>query len=190
MHKIPSLFKRDYEGTRLAYNEVVDGSEWVLRGEGRATPKYDGTACLYKDGILYKRYNCRPKTHKSPPDGFVPCMEPDVERNHWFGWIPVGDGPEDKYHRLASTDVSRPLKDGQTYELVGPKVQGNPERQIHHVLLEHGETVDWGNNEPPRTFEALREWFEGRDIEGIVWHHSDGRMVKIKGKDFGIKRNK
>jgi hypothetical protein len=26
------------------------------------------------------------------------------------------------------------------------------------------------------------------NIEGIVWHHSDGRMVKIKAKDFGIKR--
>jgi hypothetical protein len=26
-----------------------------------------------------------------------------------------------------------------------------------------------------------------KDIEGIVWHHPDGRMVKIKKKDFGYK---
>jgi len=25
-------------------------------------------------------------------------------------------------------------------------------------------------------------------MEGIVWHHPDGRMVKIKGVDFGINR--
>lgn len=40
----------------------------------------------------------------------------------------------------------------------------------------------------PRAFDALREYLRGRDIEGVVWHHPDGRMVKIKGKDFGLKR--
>ena len=25
-----------------------------------------------------------------------------------------------------------------------------------------------------------------RNIEGIVWHHPDGRMVKIKARDFGL----
>ena len=36
--------------------------------------------------------------------------------------------------------------------------------------------------------DALREYLRCRDIEGIVWHHPDGRMVKIKGKDFGFRR--
>ena len=40
----------------------------------------------------------------------------------------------------------------------------------------------------PRDFARLRSYFTEHDIEGIVWHHPDGRMVKIKGKDFGIKR--
>jgi len=40
----------------------------------------------------------------------------------------------------------------------------------------------------PRTFDALREYLRGRDIEGVVWHHPDGRLVKIKGKDFGLRR--
>ena len=35
---------------------------------------------------------------------------------------------------------------------------------------------------------ALREYLSEGAIEGVVWHHPDGRMVKIKGKDFGIKR--
>lgn len=40
----------------------------------------------------------------------------------------------------------------------------------------------------PRTFGELRRYLEQHDIEGIVWWHPDGRMVKIKGKDFGIRR--
>ena len=63
MRKIPSLFKRDYEGTRLVYDEVVPGSEWVLAGEGVATRKWDGTACMVRDGRLYKRYDCKRKNN-------------------------------------------------------------------------------------------------------------------------------
>ena len=40
----------------------------------------------------------------------------------------------------------------------------------------------------PRDFDGLRIWLHGHPYEGIVWHHPDGRMVKIKGKDFGLKR--
>jgi hypothetical protein len=40
----------------------------------------------------------------------------------------------------------------------------------------------------PRTFNELREWLSGMDIEGIVFHHPDGRMAKIKKRDFGIRR--
>jgi len=75
------------------------------------------------------------------------------------------------------------LTDG-TYELCGPNVQSNPEGYEAHVLIRHGcEILD-----APRTFDALRDYLASNDIEGIVWHHQDGRMVKIKGKDFGIKR--
>ena len=55
MRKIPSLFKRDYEGTHKVYDEVVEGSEWVLAGEGVPTRKWNGTACMIEGGKLYKR---------------------------------------------------------------------------------------------------------------------------------------
>ena len=42
--------------------------------------------------------------------------------------------------------------------------------------------------EPPRDFDGLRAFLETAGIEGIVWHHGDGRMAKIKAKDFGLKR--
>jgi len=59
--KIISLFKRDYEGTRQVYDEIVPGAEWVVAGEGVATAKWDGTACMVRDGVLYKRYDRRLK---------------------------------------------------------------------------------------------------------------------------------
>jgi hypothetical protein len=37
-------------------------------------------------------------------------------------------------------------------------------------------------------FDGLRAWLAERDIEGLVFHHSDGRMAKIRKADFGLAR--
>jgi hypothetical protein len=76
------------------------------------------------------------------------------------------------------------LADG-TYELVGPKIQGNPENALRNVLVKHGECP---LENVPRDFVGIKAYLPERDIEGIVWHHPDGRMAKIKAKDFGIRR--
>jgi len=178
MKKIPSVFMRDYEGNRQVYDEVVPGSEWVLAGEGVATEKYDGTSCMIRDGKLYKRYDC--KKGRIPPENFEPCEPTRNEyTRHWPGWIPVGDGPEDKWHRHAEFKTV----DG-TYELIGAKVQGNPYDMDTHRLIKHG-IIEIKNC--PVTFESIRQYLENHKIEGIVWHHPDGRMAKLKRKDFGIK---
>ena len=182
MQKIISLFKRDYEGTRMVLNEIVPGAEWVVSGEGTATRKWDGTCCMVRGSKLYKRYDA--KNGKKPPPGFEPAQEPDPVTGHQPGWLLVGDGPDDRWHREAGGAIGAP-PDG-TYELCGPKVQGNPEKFDRHTLIPHGTLGIFPD--APRTFDALREWFKGKDIEGIVWHHPDGRMVKIKKKDFGMKR--
>lgn len=182
MQKIISLFQRNYDGDRLVRDEVVPGAEWVLAGEGTATRKYDGTCCMVRDGKLYKRYDA--KNSKKPPLQFVPAQDPDPVTGHWPGWLPVS-APEDRWHIEAwLRDAKSPPPQDGTYELVGPKVQGNPEKFERHELIRHGATVV----QAPRNFQELREWFKGRDIEGIVWHHPDGRMVKIKKKDFGLIR--
>jgi hypothetical protein len=181
MKKTVSLFQRNYDGDRLVRDELVPGAEWVVAGEGVATRKHDGTCCMVRDGRLFKRYDA--KAGKTPPAGFEPAQDADPKTGHWPGWMPVGDGPDDKWHR-EGLKLSGPCPDG-TYELVGPKVQGNPEQYAAHALVPHGaETLP----DAPRTFQALREYLAAEDIEGIVWHHADGRMVKIKGKDFGLKR--
>lgn len=184
MQKIISLFQRNYEGDRQVRNEVTPCAEWVIDGEGIATRKWDGTCCLI-DGDYFKRYDA--KFGKNPPIGFVPAQEPDPITGHWPGWVPVGYGPEDQYFREAAQNApfgNWQILPADTYELVGPKINGNPERYDSHQLIRHGSEI----LEAPRTFDELKEWFKDQDIEGIVWHHPDGRMVKIKKKDFGLKR--
>lgn len=180
MQKIISLFQRNYDGDRLVRDEVVPGAEWVLAGEGVATRKFDGTCCMIRDGRLYKRYDAR--HGKQPPAGFEPAQDPDPKTGHWPGWLPVGDGPDDRWHREA---FDKDWADG-TYELCGPKVQGNPEGYGRHVLVPHGEWTFIA----PRDFAGIRDFLSDGAIEGIVWHHPDGRMVKIKTRDFGFKRAK
>jgi Family of unknown function (DUF5565) len=187
MQKIISLFQRNYDGDRLVRDEIVPGAEWVITGEGMATRKIDGTACLVRAGHLFKRYDA--KQGKTPPPGFQPAQpEPDPVTGHWPGWIEVGNGTEDRWYREAYGKQQNPdaigLPDG-TYELVGPKVQGNPEGYAAHTLVRHGSEV---LTDAPRTFAAIRDYLRPGNIEGIVWHHPDGRMVKIKAKDFGFKR--
>jgi Family of unknown function (DUF5565) len=186
LKKTISLFARNYDGDRLVRDELVPGAEWVAAGEGIATRKFDGTCCMVRDGKAFKRHEL--KAGKTAPAGFEAAQALDETTGDIPGWVPFGDGPDDARHReglahLASYDA---VADG-TYELCGPKVQGNPERKPVHMLIQHGCEV---LADAPRTFVALREYLRERDIEGIVWHHEDGRMVKIKGKDFGLRRGK
>jgi len=177
MKKIITLFQRNYESDRLVRDEVVPGAEWVLNGEGAATRKFDGTCCLIRKSVLYKRYDA--KTGQTPPTGFEAAQDPDPVSGHWPGWLAIGDGNEDRWHREAYAH-SKPLADG-TYELCGPKIQANPEGFETHVLVLHGSEV---LADAPRTYHELKDYLRDKKIEGIVWHHPDGRMVKIKCRDF------
>lgn len=186
MKKIPTLFKRDFtKPGHPLIPEYNDGVEWVLAGEGVATRKYDGQAVLIRDGKMYKRYEY--KDGKTPPTDFEE-IDYDPETTKHFGWVQVGWGSEDKYFReaLESENPDKVDMPNGTYELLGPKVQGNPEHLDAHMLQSHDDaetlTVDLLG------FDQLKMTLEGLDIEGIVWHHPDGRMVKIKKKDFGLKR--
>lgn len=176
MKKIPTLFARNHDGDKLVRDEVTPGCEWVLAGEGVATRKFDGTCCLVQGGVLYKRHELRPG--KAAPPGFVEA-DRDATTGKVFGWLPVGEGPEDRWHREA---VSQALPPDGTYELCGPKVQGNPEGFATHLLVRHGE-----KELPlcPCDFAGIKTFLAmSPGMEGVVWHHPDGRMAKIKRRDF------
>lgn len=179
MKKIQSLFQRNYDSDRQVRNEVLPGSEWVVNGEGIATEKFDGTSCWIDNGNLFKRYDA--KNGKTPPEGFIPAQNPDPTTGHWPGWLPVYLlNKEDQYH-IEAFDNLVEKADG-TYELIGPKVQSNKHNFDKHVLVKHGLVI----LESPRDYEGLKKYFESTNIEGIVWHHPNGSMVKIKKKDFGL----
>ncbi|ACU61350.1 RNA ligase 1 family protein [Chitinophaga pinensis] len=214
MKKIPSLFVRDYEriitdyephsvhtmddgsvsmaytitgsqkGRFLATKEVTPGCEWVVAGEGKATRKWDGTAVLKEGAELFRRYDA--KHGKTPPDGFRPCQDPDPITGHWPGWVPVDPhNPADKYICEAfGISQSDCIMDG-TYEAIGPKINGNREKGNHHRMVRHGSHVF---PEVPRDYDGLKRWFEevNANCEGIVFHHPDGRMCKVKRSDFGL----
>ena len=187
MKKIPTLFIRNEKDMSRVLPIVDPGCQWVLDGEGVAHQKLDGTSCMIKDCELYKRREV--KFGRERPDGFI---EVGYTNGKTQGWVPVDQ--MDRWHNAAflilkhtAEKTEIPIKDG-TYELIGPKVQGNPENFPHHALKRHDQTVKYPD--APRTYEELAEWFRDMDIEGIVWHHDDGRYAKIKGKDFGHKRGK
>lgn len=183
MKKIPTLFVRD-EQTRLVRNIINEGCEWVFRGEGMATIKYDGSCCMVRDGKLYKRYDA--KHGKTPPPDFEPAQEPDPITGHWPGWVPVGDEPIDRYHREAWENLPRDVLNW-TYELVGPRLQGNPYELEKHMLYEHGTPFA---SQPPRDSDGLRAFLSVFRVEGIVWWRDtddpDCDKAKIKRKDFGL----
>jgi len=184
MKKVPTLFERDWNGDRSRVTpEIHPGCEWVSAGEGIATQKLDGTCCMVRDNAFFKRRELR--RGEAKPAQFEEA-DFDEETGKTVGWVPVSDGPEDRYHREAWTGADR-WPDG-AYELIGPKVQGNPEKQQFHLLIRHGDGLAGEIADVPRSFDGLRDWLATKDIEGVVFHHPDGRMAKIKGRDFGIKR--
>lgn len=183
MVKISTLFKKNPKNLALVINEVNQENEWVLNGEGTATQKFDGTAAAIIKGELYKRYDV--KKGRPVPANSIPCQEPDIITGHWPHWVKCDrNNPEDKYF-FEAFDFRSDKEDG-TFELCGPKVQSNPEGFERHVLIRHGHKIIT----PIRTWDGLIDFLCNNDIEGIVFHHPDGRMCKIRKSDFGIKRQK
>lgn len=209
MKKISTVFVINRE-TNLATTDVLSGNEWVVNGEGLATVKFDGSSCLIKDGVLFRRWN-RKLTKKAMraksfaakkgldfvpdesmfrpvPDGAIKCNETfDPKTLHWPHWVPVGDDAADKLHVEAFEALKAEGKvvDG-TFEICGPKIRCNPHNFDSHVLLKHGDVVV---DVEDRSFEGIRAFLESFNGEGLVFHHPDGRMAKIRKKDFGFDWN-
>lgn len=182
MRKMLTIFVRtpDYKATP----EITPGCEWVFAGEGWASRKWDGTACRLRDGKWYVRYDA--KHGKTPPADFEPCEpERNLETGHWPGWIPLSaTAPEHRWIREAIAN-SIPYAEDGTFEAIGPKIASNHDGHGFHAILRHG-MDSGGADKIERTFEGIRAFLERTPIKGIVFHHPDGRMAKIKRRDFGF----
>lgn len=182
MKKIPTLFVRDPDDRKHVLPEVTPGCEWVTAGEGVATRKYDGTCVMFDGGRWWARREVKPG--KQAPEGFDPISTDEVT-GKTMGWEPAEASGFAKFldEAIGGTDF-----DAGTYELCGPKINGNPEQYERHALMAHAHAQF--DQQPPRDFDSLRALFTDPDsdfparYEGIVWHHPDSRMVKIKRRDF------
>lgn len=179
MKKIPTIFKRDPENRKLVTREINPLCKWVFDGEGEAYQKLDGTACMINDKRLFKRRAVR--KGRLVPLGFVE-VDYDPNTETVFGWVPVYmHDAVNKYHIEAFNDLCGNFADG-TYELVGPAINGNPEKAVSHCLIPHN-FIKFPN--VPRDYDGLKCFLESNaDMEGLVFHHEDGRMAKIKHRDF------
>ncbi|KAM7415147.1 hypothetical protein PAMA_019799 [Pampus argenteus] len=138
------------------------------------------------------------------------------EHGHIPGWVPVEkDNKQYCWHssvvdyEVGAALVLRPSADDesvlemaavplidlleQTLELIGTNVNGNPyglgcKKQPVHCLVSHGSVRV--RNPPPVDFQQLCSWFqespEGR-VEGIVWHCSDGTLIKVHRHHLGLR---
>lgn len=177
MRKIPTLFVRHADNRKYVTEHVTDGCEWVLAGEGVATRKYDGTCVMCDDdGRWWARREV--KAGKPEPENYV-AVEQDETTGKTVGWEPIEQSSFAKFFDEAERDHDY----AGTYELCGPKINGNPEGYDKHVLVRHDDaSVIEGLR---LSYDGLRTFLTtGYPGEGIVWHHPDGRMAKLKRRDF------
>lgn len=177
MRKIPTMFVRDEAAKGHPVTaQVKPECQWVLDGEGIATIKVDGTNVKIKAGQLLKRQ--KPAERDYDDAAYVPC-----DRSN----------PADKWAYEAFDALAH--RDDAIYELIGPKVQGNPQKVRSHQLIRVVPPLptliiaalgaDY-KDQIVRTFDGLRAYFQSHEVEGLVFHHPDGRLAKIKRRDFGL----
>ena len=188
MKKIPTLFVREYDETGRVVgitDKVTPGMEWVLEGKGEARRKLDGACCAIINGELYKRYDA--KRGKTPPEGAIPCCDPDPITGHWPHWVKVDENnPADKWFVNAGHFFEDDRYDG-TFEAVGEHFNGNPYKFENDVLYRHDAFYTVLNDFPKEvTFESIKEYLTNGHMEGIVFWLDGQPMCKIKRTDFGL----
>lgn len=186
MNKIPTIFVRDDDNRKIIDAPNPD-CLWVFAGQGIATEKIDGTnvRLTIRSGTcvrLEKRRN--PSKEQKKADIIDP----------WY----VDASPEDPADKwiYGAVDGSVALPgwpDGEhSCEAVGPKIQGNPLGLRYHTCYPFTLYPSVYAQDVARGFNRIRSFLEGADSvfspgnrpEGLVFHHPDGRMAKIKWKDF------
>lgn len=185
MKKIPTLFTRIFDCRKIVgvTNEITPGCEEALL-HGTPTIKFDGACCAIIDGVFYKRYDA--KHGKNPPEGAIPCCDPDPVTGHWPHWVKVDPSrPEDKWF-LKAYENSTWVKEDGTYEAVGPHFQGNPHDYNKDMLHTHGLVKA---DLETRDFDGIKKWLENNYEEGIVFWLNGEPVCKIKRSDFGLPWN-
>lgn len=185
MRKIPTLFKREFKNHKVVgiTDEITPGCEDAFY-HGIATVKYDGSCCAIINDEFYKRYDA--KKGKKPPEGAIPCCDPDPVTGHHPHWVKINpDDPADKWfveayrNTIWNADEDR---DG-TYEAIGKHFNGNPYVYDRDGLIKHGLSIV----QVDRDFESIKKYLLEHNFEGLVFWLNNEPVCKIKRTDFGFK---
>lgn len=177
MRKIPTVYLRDEQDRAHVTNRPNPACLWVFDGEGVPTRKYDGTCMMLDaDGYWWARREVKPG--KTTPSCYLPITT-DPTTGKTVGWEPIEQSGFVKAFQLVDKVPTIP----GTYELCGPKINGNPEKLARHALIPHADAEVFTPDEaatPERVVRAVA----ARGWEGIVWHHANGKMAKLKVRDL------
>jgi hypothetical protein len=208
MQKIPLLFKTD-EQRKYVIPEV--NVEAVFEEPTIAHRKYDGT-CMYFDGIdWFARRQVKNYSNGINALDFE-MVEYDSITDKAFGWEPVARSPFFKAWQEAM--IKQPLdcdildtRDGMyepgTYELLGPKINGNPEQIKGHRLMPHSRAQQLGDiqmlelelvQDPEQAYAELKRVLFYLPVEGVIFKDRGLKpLAKLRRKDFDFakeERNK
>jgi uncharacterized protein DUF5565 len=194
VRKIPTLFRRDPDQPALITRDVHPDCQWVLDGEGLATRKFDGSCVGFfavengaplvhggrhsgDGGVWLARREVKPG--KPAPAGFI-AEQSDPATSKTVGWEPIEQSSFVKLFNEAVPRLGAYPYYG-TYELCGPRINGNPENFALHTLVRH-ESAERLKG-VPLDFDGLIAWLLRQTCEGVVWHGPDGLMAKLKVRD-------
>lgn len=178
MKKIQTVFRRNQDnpkhvniGDLAVTQEIYDAIE---SGDAVATRKFDGTCCMFDGEQWWARREVKPG--QSEPAGFVAVGESGGKVQ---GWIPAEQSTFWKFMEEAGASLSQWDCPRGTYELIGPKINGNPEGVGSHFLILHGSVqfpfLGWRKQIAMARDEAR---------EGVVWWLDGEPVAKLKVKDI------
>lgn len=210
MKKIPTLFMRDHN-TGYVIPELNPKAAWVMEKAYPALRKYDGT-CVgnfltvkgevrihegVSSGEIENKEdisNIWMARHTSSgrmshPENFIE-EEFDPVTGKTVGWVPIEQSSFYKFFLEAHADLENEYLG--TYELCGPKINGNPEGFKKHKLVFHWsveqlaniQVLDIHEMSVEDAYEALKATLSYMPVEGAIFKSPLHGMAKIKRKDF------
>ncbi len=181
-----TIFDRNWESDRKINPKLIVDFNFA---EAIATEKLDGMniRITLRAGVVVRVEKRRNPTKVQKQNGISNPWYVDAEEsNTQDKWI---------FDAVKNTDFSE-VQDGEwSAEAIGKNIQGNP-LQLENNQVFIFSLPDWKARitlkDVPTDFEAIKAYLverksllnEAAPIEGIVWHHPNGEMVKIKRKDF------
>ena len=188
--KLHSPFVRELINNEyIVTNKIDKDLAWIFEDGVRAVDKLDGTnICIsIKNGHINRVFN-------RTTEKFIM----NINQTKWEGACMEGLAKSIQKKWLNG------LKDGEYYgELIGEMFNGNRHGIEGHLFVPFNYLKDnchwnsWVQNKYPKDFNSISEWFKELPslfnlrlklpeikAEGLVFHHHDGRMAKLRRDMF------